>query len=246
MKKADNGVMPMMEHLAELRLRLALSAGVLLVATIISFSRVEVVRAFLTAPLEGLALIYLSPPEAFVANLRLAFGSGLVFSLPVIIHQVSAFVFPGLTRDERVFYLSVLGGVLFLFASGVLFAYFVVFPFTLGFFLQFAFDTLEPRFAVSEYLSFFFSFHLAFGAVFQLPLLTWALGKTGLLSSTTLRKYRRAAILGLLLLSAAITPPDIISQVILVLPLVVLYETGVIMVIISERKSRRRSSCVGG
>jgi len=231
-----DGTMPVLEHLSELRLRLAISAGALLVAAGICFTYIERIRAILTLPLEGKQLIYLSPPEAFMANLRLALFSGLVVSLPIILHQLSAYIFPGLTRGEKKFYVAVLFGIIFLFSGGVFFAYQVVFPFTLRFFLQFADARLDPQFTISEYIGFVISFHFAFGAVFQLPLLTWALGKLGLLTSQFLRRHRKIALLIMLVLSAVITPPDIISQLVMILPLLLLYELGIIMVMISEKK----------
>jgi len=234
--KNKDGTMPVLEHLAELRLRLLISAGALLVAAVVSFNYVELIRELLTSPLEGLRLIYLSPPEAFMANLRLALISGLVLSSPVIIYELMAFIFPGLLKEEKIFFLAVLFGIVVLFAAGVAFAYFIVFPFTIRFFLQFASVELEPRFTVTEYISFLFSFHLGFGVVFQLPLLTWALGKIGLISSGFLKRNRKVALLVMLIISAVITPPDIISQVVMVFPLALLYEIGIIMVLISERK----------
>jgi len=231
-----DGTMPVLEHLSELRLRLMISAGVLLVAASLCFANIELIRGILTRPLDGLKLIYLSPPEAFMANLKLAMFSGLIVSLPVIIYELSAYIFPGLTRNEKIFYVTVLFGIIILFGSGVVFAYFVVFPFTLRFFLQFADARLAPQLTISEYISFVISFHLAFGAVFQLPLFTWALGKVGLLTTQFLRRHRKIALLIMLVISAVITPPDIISQVIMILPLIFLYELGIIMVLISERK----------
>lgn len=239
MSKSKDGTMPIVEHLAELRLRLFISAGVLLVAALICFANIELIRSILTHPLEGIKLIYLSPPEAFMANLKLALISGLIVALPVIVYELSAFIFPGLTREEKIFYVSVLFGITLLFGSGVVFAYYIVFPFTLGFFLQFAATQLEPRFTISEFISFILSFHLAFGAVFQLPLFTWALGKMGVLTTVFLRRYRKVALLIMLILAAIITPPDIISQAIMVLPLLFLYEVGIIMVWISEKKEKK-------
>lgn len=236
MSKNKDGTMPVLEHLAELRLRLLISAGALLVAAFVSFNYVELIRGLLTSPLEGLQLIYLSPPEAFMANLRLALISGLVLSSPIIIYELMAFIFPGLLKEEKVFFVAVLFGIVILFAAGVAFAYIIVFPFTIRFFLQFASVELEPKFTVTEYISFLFSFHLGFGLVFQLPLLTWALGKIGLISSGFLKRNRKVALLVMLVLSAVITPPDIISQVVMVFPLALLYEIGIIMVLISERK----------
>lgn len=236
MSKKNDGTMPILEHLAELRLRLVIAAGVLLVAAVICFSQIEFIRALLTKPLDDIQLIYLSPPEAFMANLRLALFSGFVLSLPVTIYETFAFLFPGLTRAEKIFLITITLGIIFLFTLGIFFAYRVVFPFALRFFLQFASDQLTPRFAISEYISFFLSFHLAFGVVFQLPLLTWGLGKIGLLTTEFLRRNRKIALLIMLIASAVITPPDIISQTAMVLPLLLLYEIGIIMVMISEKK----------
>lgn len=232
----SESTMPVLEHLAELRLRLLISAGALLVAAIICFANIEQIRSILTYPLGELKLIYLSPPEAFMANLRLALISGLIVSSPIIVYELLAFAFPGLTRGEKIFLVSILLGSAFLFTSGVVFAYYVAFPFTLKFFLQFAAAQLEPRFTISEYISFVLSFHLAFGIVFQLPLATWALGKIGILSTHFLRRHRKIALLAMLVMSSIITPPDIISQVVMVFPLVLLYEIGIIMVMISEKK----------
>ncbi len=236
MSKNKDGTMPILEHLAELRLRLVISAGALLVAAVICFWQVEFIRGILTRPLEGVELIYLSPPEAFMANLRLALLSGLVLALPVVVYEIFAFAFPGLARGEKFFLIGVAAAVAFLFGTGVVFAYYLVFPFALSFFLQFATDQLEPRFTISEYISFVLSFHFAFGAVFQLPVLSWALGKLGLLTADFLRRYRKIALMVMLVFSAVITPPDIISQAAMILPLLLLYEIGIVMVMISERK----------
>ncbi|OPL10320.1 MAG: hypothetical protein AVO34_11055 [Firmicutes bacterium ML8_F2] len=241
MTRNKDGTMPVIEHLAELRLRLIISAGALIVAAAFCFARIELIRSLLTAPLDGVKLIYLSPPEAFMANLRLALISGLILSLPVLIYELSAFIFPGLYRLEKYFFVFVLLGIIALFIGGIFFAYYVVFPFTIDFFLQFAAERLAPRFTISEYISFILSFHFAFGVIFQLPLLTWALGKLGLLTSGFLRRYRKVAILIMLVLAAVITPPDIISQLAMVMPLLLLYEMGIVMVMISERKRSKQS-----
>ncbi len=236
MSKNKNGTMPVLDHLSELRLRLMISAGALIVAAGICFSYIELIRSILTRPLGDLTLIYLSPPEAFMANLKLALFSGFIVALPVILYELTAYVFPGLVRNEKKFFIAVLVGIIVLFSGGAIFAYYVVFPYTISFFLQFADAQLEPQLTISEYISFVISFHVAFGAVFQLPLFTWTLGKIGLITTDFLRRYRKIALLIMLSISAVITPPDIISQAVMIVPLMLLYEVGIIMVIISERK----------
>lgn len=239
MRKNSEGTMTLLEHLAELRLRLIICVAALLTGAVISFTWVEEIRTIITVPLEGLNLIYLSPPEAFTASLRLAFMGGAVLSSPVIIYQAAAFIFPAFKRSEKLLFIAFLLSSILLFTAGIIFANQVVFPFTINFFLQFASDELVPRFNISDYISFTVSFHLAFGVVFQLPLVTWLLGRLGIVSSSFLRSNRKFALLVMFILAALITPPDVISQVIMVGPLLLLYELGVIMVVWSERKRRK-------
>ncbi len=245
MSKDKDGTMTVLDHLSELRIRLMISAAALLAAAVFCFTRVSWIRSFLTAPLEGLQLIYLSPPEALTANLRLSIIAGAVLASPLILYQIMGFLFPAFSRREKGIALGILTGICFLFCSGVLFAYRIVFPFTISFFLQFASASLEPQFTISEYISFIVSFHLAFGLVFQLPLLTWALGRAGIISSKFLRRNRKFALLVMLLVAAVITPPDLVSQVVMVGPLLVLYEVGIIMVLISEKGRRKQLAEAG-
>ena len=239
MSKDKDGTMTVLDHLSELRIRLMVSAGALLAAAVFSFTRVGWIRHFLTAPLDGLQLIYLSPPEALTANFRLSIIAGAVLASPLILYHIMAFLFPAFSRKEKGIALAILPGICFLFCSGVLFAYEVVFPFTIGFFLQFASVSLEPKFTISEYISFVVSFHIAFGLVFQLPLLTWFLGRVGVISSKFLRKNRKFALLVMLVVAAVITPPDVVSQVVMAGPLMLLYEVGIIMVVISEKRNKK-------
>ena len=239
MSKDKDGTMTVLEHLSELRMRLMICAGALLAAAVFCFTQADWIRRILTAPLDGLQLIYLSPPEALTANLRLSFVAGVVLVSPLVLQQLTAFLFPAFTRREKVGAIFVMAGIAFLFCCGVLFAYRIVFPFTIGFFLQFASEALDPQFTISEYISFVISFHIAFGLVFQLPLLTWVLGRVGLISSRFLRKNRKFALLVMLVVAAIITPPDIISQVVMVGPLMFLYEVGIVMLLFSERKRKK-------
>lgn len=239
MSKNIDGSMTVVEHLAELRLRLVVSVLTLLAAAVFSFTRAGQIRHLLTSPAGGLELIYLSPPEALTANLRLAVVAGVVLASPLIMYQVMAFLFPAFYDREKPFVLAVLIGAGLLFGSGVFFAYRVAFPFMIKFFLQFASTGLEPRFTISEYISFVFSFHLGFGLCFLLPLLAWILGRGGVLSSAFLRRSRKFALLVILVMAAIITPPDLISQTVMVGPLLFLYELGIFMVILGERKRRK-------
>ncbi|HOB86524.1 MAG TPA: twin-arginine translocase subunit TatC [Bacillota bacterium] len=237
--------MTVLEHLGELRVRLVLSAASVLAAAVFSFTQIERIRHLISRPIPGLTLIVLSPPEAFSAYLRLSLIAGVLLASPMLLYQALAFVFPGLYKHEKRFLLGAVAGITFFFFGGVLFAYYVAFPYAIGFFLKIAASQLEPQFNFSEYISFMLSFHLGFGLVFQLPLLFWLLGRIGLVSSAWLRRNRKFALLAILLLAALITPPDVISQMAMAVPLLFLYELGIFMVVMSERRRMRESRVEG-
>lgn len=239
MDNNKNRKMTALEHLVELRWRLAIAAVFFITATVISFSQVDKIRSVLTLPLNDAQLIYLTPPEAFIANIRVSVISGAILASPIFIYQVLAYLFPAFKRSERYFAIALVFGICCFFILGILFAYHIVFPIVIRFFLQFATDELSAFFTISEYLSFVISFHMAFGLVFQLPLMTWALGRLGLLSTQFMRRNRKYALLIMLIMSAIITPPDIISQAVMVGPLLLLYEIGLFMVLLSEKRKSK-------
>jgi len=228
--------MTVLEHIGELRNRIIVIVIAFIIAVVFSFTQADYIRHLIASPIEGFSLVYFSPPEAFMANLRIAVMVGIFLVLPVVIYEILAFLFPGLYRSEKKLALGVTGGVLFFFIAGVLFAYFVVMQLILQFFLGFQTAQLSPMFNVSNYISFVFNLLLVFGLFFQLPMLLWVLSKMGLISADTLKSKRKYAVLIMLGAAAIITPPDIISQIILIVPLLILYELGVWAVMINERK----------
>ncbi len=241
MKKNKNE-QTLVDHLEELRKRLFISVIVLFITTIIGFLFVDMLRYFLVSPAGNLELIYVTPPEALMANIRLAFMGGLVLSMPLITYQLLAFVFPGLSKNEKKAIIPVVFFMFIFFAAGISFAYLVVFPFAVTFFLSFATDNLTALFTITNYLSFATNFLFAFGMVFQLPLLFFALGKMNLVTPGFLRSNRKYALLIMVIVAALITPPDVVSQIMLVLPLVLLYELGVLLVVLSQRGKKKANS----
>ncbi len=233
--------MSLFGHLDELRKRFIIIAALILVAAIASFAFVDGILAFLTAPAGEMSLIYTTPAEAFMAQIRLAFTAGAVLTLPITFYQVLAFIMPALRRVERRTIVPLLIFMNLLFFLGMAFSYYIVFPFALIFFMGFETETLQPLFTISHYISFVVTFLISFGVVFQIPVVFWFLGRIGLISSQFLRNKRKFAILVMAVLSAVITPPDIFSQLLMVAPLLVLYEIGVILVRLTERKRRRKA-----
>ena len=116
----------------------------------------------------------------------------------------------------------------FFFVGGALFGYFVVFPWGFKFFLGFATETIRPLPSMKEYFGFSAKLLLAFGLVFELPLVLTFMAKLGLVSVDFLKKNRKYAILLFFAGAAILTPPDVITQIMMALPLMVLYEISII------------------
>jgi sec-independent protein translocase protein TatC len=114
------------------------------------------------------------------------------------------------------------------FVGGAFFGYFVVFPFGFKFFLGFASETIRPLPSMREYLGFASKLLLAFGIVFELPLIITFLAKLGMVSVSFLKKNRKYAILLFFVGAAILTPPDVVTQIMMALPLILLYEISII------------------
>ena len=125
--------------------------------------------------------------------------------------------------------------------GGALFGYFVVFPFGFKFFLSFASDTVQALPSVKQYFSFSLKLLIAFGVVFELPVVVFFLSRMGLVTASFLRKKRKYAILLTFVLAAILTPPDVITQSMMAGPLIILYEVGIIIASVSERKKKEKN-----
>lgn len=177
----------------------------------------------------------------FLMSFSIALAIGVLLSFPYIVRQIWRFIRPALNPRELkntnhiLFYISVL------FFIGVGFGYFIITPYTIQFFANYTLsDAIENRFLVSDYIATVLQLSLGSGLFFQFPLLLYTLGKIGILSSSSLKKYRKYALLILLLVAAIITPPDILSQVILTAPLYALYEISILIIEKVERNAPKK------
>ncbi|HPU01991.1 MAG: twin-arginine translocase subunit TatC [Firmicutes bacterium] len=180
-------------------------------------------------------MIFLTPGEAFLADLRLSLVCSMMLVMPLILFQLVSLVMAARGGSRRGPFLLVLA-VCFLFLLGLAFAYFVAFPFAINFFLGFASDDVAAEWSIARYLSFATSFLFAFGLVFQIPLLFWLLGSMGLINADFLKRHRRIAVVIILIAAAVLTPPDVFSQILMAIPLFILYECSIILVSIAQRK----------
>jgi sec-independent protein translocase protein TatC len=222
-------------HLDELRKRLLTSFLAIICFTIVAYIFSEqITRAFI-APLfraqPAMAkMIYTNLPEAFIAYLKISLLVGLIASFPIILYEVWMFAAPGLLAHEKKLARKVVFWATLLFASGACFAYFIVLPKALSFFMSFAGSQLEPLPKLGSYLTFVARTSLAFGLAFEIPFLMVAATKTGLVAKGYFRKKRKYSYLSILLLASLLTAGDLFSAVLLVLPLIGLYEAGLLAI----------------
>lgn len=236
---------PFTSHLEELRKRLIACFIAIGVGFVLAFSVKEWLFHLLTSPLiavmqPGEKLIFTNLPEAFFVYLKVSFLSGILLAIPVIIYQFWMFVAPGLYSEERRYLAPIMVMSIFFFIGGGLFGYYVVFPIGFQFFLSFATDTIRPLLSMREFLSFASLFLLAFGLIFELPLVLVFLVKLGIISIDFLTKNRKYAILLIFIIAAALTPPDVVSQTLMAIPMMVLYEIGILGARLFVRKKSRK------
>lgn len=243
----DQSSAPLIEHLIELRKRLIWSLIGFFIAFLVCFFFAKELFNLLVLPFQwatqwaGLEnqkveLIYTAPQEFFFTQIKLGMFGGLVLAFPIIATQIYKFVAPGLYRNERKAFLPFLVASPILFLIGAAMVYFFFTPMVMWFFLamqqigpgQDITISLLPR--VSEYLSLIMTLILAFGLVFQLPVVTTLMARVGLLSAQGLVDKRKWAIVLAFVVAAVITPPDPVSQIGLALPTILLYEISILLV----------------
>jgi len=229
------------DHLEELRRRLFTVLLALVVATAAAFAFGGRIMEAAAAPAGGV-LLALSPEEAVIASMKLALAVGAAVSSPVTFLQIWAFIAPGLYRNERKAFLTVVASCLFLFAAGAAFAWFVMLKPTLLLFRSFETGAVQGNWSVSGYIGFLGTFILVFGIAFQLPLAIMILSRLGIVSPKALGKYRRHVIVGILVISAVLTPPDPVTQVTLAIPLYLLFEISLVLAGISGGSRSRADS----
>ncbi len=239
---SEDEKLPFTSHLEELRSRLIYCFVAVAVGFVISYFFKEKLFDILVNPLiqvmdEKDNLVYTGLPEAFFTFLKVSFLSGLIIGSPVIIYQFWMFVAPGLYTKEKKLLLPIVFLSTFFFVGGALFGYFIVFPYGFQFFLGFATETIRPLPSMKEYLSFSSKLLLAFGLVFELPLVLTFMARLGIVSVEFLTKNRKYALLLFFVGAALITPPDVVTQVMMAIPLMVLYEISIIGARIFGRKT---------
>ena len=225
---------PFTSHLEDLRKRIIISIIAVAVGFLASYYFAEDIFTFLVKPLKHEMpseswLIFTGLSEAFVVYLKVSFFAGIFLASPVILWEIWCFVAPGLYDHEKKYIFPFVIFSTMLFAIGIIFCYFIVFPFSFKFFMGYSSDIIKPMPSIKEYLSFSFKMLLAFGVIFELPVFVLFLSKLGLINDRMLRNQRKFAIVGIFIVAAILTPPDVISQLMMAFPLLVLYEISILV-----------------
>ena len=232
-QEQEGRVLSILEHLQELRYRLMVSGGALVVGIAVSFWPLTGwFIEFLKQPAEsrkaGFKTVFFEPLEGWTTYFRVALLLGVAIAMPVIVYQTLAFIRPGLTKDERRWLYPVVVGASVAFVAGCAFAYYVELPPALGFLLNPPGNIGEPLIGASKYFDFVTRLLFITGLVFELPLVVMGLAKLGAVHSKKLLGWWRYAIILAFVVAAIVTPSvDPVTQSLVAGPIIVLYFTGV-------------------
>jgi Tat protein translocase TatC len=185
------------------------------------------------------SMVYLGLPELFFAQMKVAIFAGLFVSFPYLLIQIWGFIGPALYQNEKkVFWVFSIFSYFF-FIGGALFGYFIVFPFGFDFFLSLTqLGEIMPSLSVGAYLSFALKLLLAFGFIFEMPLVTFILARMGILTPTLMIKQSRVAILVIFVVSAMLTPPDPFTLILMAGPLMVLYLLSILICFVGLNRQK--------
>ncbi|MEH1966565.1 MULTISPECIES: twin-arginine translocase subunit TatC [unclassified Nostoc] len=220
--------MSLFDHLEELRLRIFYSLIAVAVGIIGCFFAVKPIVQLLEVPAQGVKFLQLAPGEYFFVSLKVAAYTGFVLTSPFILYQIIQFVLPGLTRRERRLLGPVVLGSSVLFAAGLVFAYLLLIPAALKFFISYGADVVEQLWSIDKYFEFVLLLLFSTGLAFQIPIIQLLLGNLNIVSSERMVSGWRYVIMGAVVLGAVLTPStDPLTQSLLAGAVLGLYFGGV-------------------
>lgn len=224
---------PLTDHLEDLRSVLIKSAITITIWFLIIFSTVG---WWFPVVSKGADIVVLGPFEVIRFYLRTAGAISIGLSIPFICWYLWQFMRPGLVDKETQFLKGSLPVMLFLFALGISFGYFIVHPLSYFFLISMGEQNFEVLVTADEYMSFLLITTIPFGLVFQLPIVALFLHHIELLNVEVMTTMRKYAYFTLLVITALIAPPDIFTHLVTLIPMILLYELSIILIKRKERK----------
>jgi len=231
-------------HLAELRKRLGISVGSLIVMFFVMFYFHEPILNWMVEPL-NIALLEVGKKSvhaadgmittsqvggAFFVALKVAFFAAIVASIPIILSQLWMFVAPGLYANEKKMIIPFIVGGTTMFLVGVLFAYYIVTPFGFDFLITFGSFKFTPLINIEDYVGFFTKIMFGFGLAFELPIFAYFLALLGMVNDRQMIDFFKYAVILIFVVAALLTPPDVLTQLLMAGPLIILYGFSILIV----------------
>jgi len=246
-QNSNSSDMPLLSHLLELRNRLLRMVIAVIVVFMSLIYWANDIYLLLSAPLrdklpESSSMIATDIISPFLTPFKMTAILSVFIAMPYILHQVWAFISPGLYRHEKRFAFPLLFSSIMLFYAGLAFAYFVVFPLAWAFLTAAGPEGIQVLPDISSYLSIVLKMFFAFGLAFEIPVATVLMIWSGLTTAQSLREKRPYVIVGVFVVGMLLTPPDVISQILLAVPMWILFELGIVFAGLGANKEALSSS----
>lgn len=228
----EQPVQPLVEHLIELRRRLMWTVAGILACFFCLMPFAQQLYTFAADPLmanlpKDTSMIATDVIAPFFVPVKVTLMAAFLISLPHTLYQIWAFVAPALYQNEKRLIAPLVLSSVSLFFTGMVFAYFLVFPVIFKFLAGVTPVGVNMATDIDKYLSFILGMFVAFGTAFEVPIIVILLTKIGVVTTAQLKHARPYVIVGAFVIAAVITPPDVISQTLLAIPLILLYEAGI-------------------
>jgi sec-independent protein translocase protein TatC len=237
----DSSEQPFLDHIVELRSRIIHGLLAVLVLFFPIYFYANELYAFVAAPLMahlpgGSTMIATEVASPFLTPFKLAIYTSMFAGMPYLLHQIWAFVSPGLYLHEKNFAVPLLISSIVLFYAGVAFAYFLVFPLVFQFLAGVTPDGVTMMTDINKYLDFVLKMFFAFGFAFEIPVATLLLSWTGISSAKSMAAKRPYIVVGCFIFGMLLTPPDVVSQLMLAIPAWILFEIGIAFARLVEKR----------
>ncbi len=225
----DEGEMPLLAHLVELRKRIIRSLLAVAVGSGITYFFLDDIMKALTAPVGK--VYYMQPAEAFFTYIKVDVFAGFLLAIPFIFYEVWEFFLPALRKNERRVLGIVVPASVVMFFAGIAFSFVLVLPAAVKFFIGVGSEDLQALFSIDKYFDFVLALIIPFGFIFELPLVIIILAKMGFITSKYLGRKQRIVVFLAFVIAAVISPsPDVITQCLIAIPMLLLYEIGYLVV----------------